>query len=78
MFKPQLRWDAAQRKVTQMLADLQAPGLDAAVSVAAHEVHGSMITVRLRAARDGEREAIEREVHRRLDPLVMRHEIAWG
>jgi fatty-acyl-CoA synthase len=78
VFKPQLRWDAAQRKVAQMLADLQAPGLDVAVSVAAHEVHGSMITVHLRAPRDGEREPIEREVHRRLDPLVMRHEIAWG
>jgi fatty-acyl-CoA synthase len=77
VFKPQLRWDAAQRKVTQMLSDLQAPGLDVAVSVASHEVHGSLITVHLRTSASVGRDTIEREVHRRLDPLVMRHEVVW-
>ena len=77
VFKPQLRWDAAQRKVMRMLADLQEPGLDIAVSVAAHAVHGNVITVRL-GGETVSRAAIESAVHQRLDPLVMRHEIAWG
>jgi fatty-acyl-CoA synthase len=78
VFKPQLRWDAAQRKVMRMLADLQEPGLDIAVSVAAHAVHGNLITVHLLGWPESQRDAVEREVHKRLDPLVMRHEIAWG
>jgi fatty-acyl-CoA synthase len=77
IYKPQLRWDAAQRKVQRMLADLQAPGLEIAVSVAAHAVHGNLITVHL-AGETASRPAIESAVHQRLDPLVMRHEIAWG
>lgn len=76
VFKPQLRWDAAQRQVTRMLADLQQPGQDFAVSVASHPVHGNLITVHVQAPA-GDRECIEREVHRRLDPLVTQHEIAW-
>jgi fatty-acyl-CoA synthase len=77
VYKPQLRCDAAQRKVLRMLADLPAPGLDVAVSVDTHAVHGSMITVNLRGA-TASRAAIERAVHQRLDPLVLRHQIAWG
>jgi fatty-acyl-CoA synthase len=78
VFKPQLRWDAAQRKVTQMLSDLQRPDLHLAVSVTSHPVHGSMITVHLDASPDTPRAPIERELHQRLDPLVMPHEIAWA
>ena len=78
IFKPQLRWDAARRKVAKMLAELQEPGLDIAVTVAAHPVHGSLITVRLPGWPESQRAAIEREVHRRLDPLTTRHEVAWS
>ena len=78
IFKPQLRWDAARRKVAKMLADLQEPGLDIAVTVAAHPVHGSLITVRLPGWPESQRAAIEREVHQRLDPLTTRHEVAWS
>ena len=76
VFKPQLRWDAAQRKVTSMLADLHWPGLTVAVSVASHSVHGSLITVRLQGAGVARHEP-EREVHQRLDPLTIQHEIVW-
>jgi fatty-acyl-CoA synthase len=77
VFKPQLRWDAAQRRVTHMLADLNTPGVvDISVSVASHAVHGNLITVHMNASPDTQREPIEREVHRRLDPLVLKHEIA--
>jgi len=78
VFKPQLRWDAAQRKVTQMLADLQRPDLHMAVAVAAHAVHGSLITVQLEGSNETNHEVVEREVRQRLDPLVMRHEIVWS
>jgi hypothetical protein len=71
-----LRCDAAQRKVLRMLADLPLPGLDVAVSVDAHAVHGSMITVNLRGG-TASRAAIENAVRQRLDPLVLRHQIAW-
>ncbi|HSH91298.1 MAG TPA: acyl-CoA synthetase, partial [Ramlibacter sp.] len=77
VFKPQLRWDAAQRKVTQLLAGLEQPGLQVGVSVGSHQVHGSLITVHLQGAPADSRPAIEREVHARLDPLVLKHEIAW-
>jgi len=78
VFKPQLRWDAAQRKVTQMLADLQRSDLHIAVSVAVHAVHGSLITVHLQGSNETNREAVEREVRQRLDPLVIKHEIVWS
>jgi fatty-acyl-CoA synthase len=71
VFKPALRWDAAQRKVAVLLQDLPVP---ISVSVGAHEVHGTLITVRAIAARN---EAVEREVHARLDPLETRHELLW-
>ena len=69
VFKPALRWDAAKRKVEQLLA-----GVPAAVSVQPHEVHGSLITVRMRGPRS---QAVEQEVHTRLDPLTTRHELVW-
>jgi fatty-acyl-CoA synthase len=78
IFKPQLRWDAARRKVAKMLADLQEPGLDIAVTVAAHPVHGNLITVRLPGWPESQRAAIERAVHQRLDPLTTRHEVDWS
>ena len=75
VFKPQLRWDAAQRKVSQMLAELQRPGLDITVSVASHPLHGSLITVRLHGDHGENLGGIMQEVQKRLAPLVMKHEI---
>ncbi|HVZ46396.1 MAG TPA: acyl-CoA synthetase [Ramlibacter sp.] len=79
VFKPQLRWDAAERKVGAMLSDLDRPGLHLAVSVAPHDLLGSLITVRAHGPRapQPERDALEDEVHARLAPLVTRHEIVW-
>jgi fatty-acyl-CoA synthase len=71
VFKPQLRWDAAERKVRAMLADLQQGDMRIDVKAAAHSVHGNMITVRLQGASP----LVEAEIHKRLDPLVMRHEV---
>jgi fatty-acyl-CoA synthase len=71
VFKPQLRWDAAERKVRAMLADLQQGGVRIDVKAGTHATHGSLITVRLQGASA----ATEAEIHRRLDPLVTRHEV---
>jgi fatty-acyl-CoA synthase len=76
VFKPQLRWDAAQRKVSELLADLQQGGVQIAVSVGSHPVHGSLVTVRVQGPA-AQRSAVEDEVHKRLGPLVMKHEIEW-
>jgi fatty-acyl-CoA synthase len=77
VFKPALRWDAAQRAVTQMLADLRQQDLQIAIEVGPHPSHGSLITVALKGLPAGARAQIETRVHERLNPLVMRHEIVW-
>jgi fatty-acyl-CoA synthase len=77
IFKPQLRWDAARRKVGQLLADLQRPGLALDVSVASHATHGDLITVRLQGLPESERDSMAQQVHARLGPLVMKHELVW-
>lgn len=78
MFKPALRWNAAQRAVSQMLANLRRQDLQIAVEVGAHPVHGSLITV---TPQDGltaaARVELEAQVHERLNPPTTRHEIVW-
>jgi len=77
VFKPELRWDAVRRVFGETLADLTKQGLGVEVSVAAHPVHGSLATITLSGASRSKREEIERHVHERLNPFVLRHEIAW-
>ena len=76
VFKPALRWDAARRVLRRTLADLSTAGVDVSVEVGAHPVHGSMASVTLQGVTDAARADLEREVHTRLDPFVLRHEIA--
>jgi fatty-acyl-CoA synthase len=71
VFKPRLRCDAAERKVRRMLADLVRPDVVIDVNAAAHAAHGTVITVRLTRGSA----ALEAEIHKRLAPLVMRHEV---
>lgn len=77
VFKPALRWDAAQRAVSQMLADLCRQDLQIAVAVGAHPTHGNLITVRLKGLPAAARAQVEAQVHERLNPLTTRHEIVW-
>lgn len=77
VFKPALRLDAAQRMVGQLLADLTKPGLSLQVQVGAHAVHGNLISVQLAGLADAEGAALEAEIHKRLDPLTLRHEVVW-
>ena len=78
VFKPQLRWDAAQRVFTDALTHLANQGIEFKVAVGAHVSHGSLATVTLVGVPQAARAAIEKDVHERLDPFVLRHEIAWA
>jgi fatty-acyl-CoA synthase len=77
IFKPALRLDAAKQMVGALLADLVSGGATLDVSVAAHAVHGHLISVTLRGVDETHRAALEARLHERLDPLVMRHRIDW-
>ena len=77
IFKPTLRLDAAQRMVTDMLTDL-VPTPALSVSVDSHEVRGHLITVRLHGLSTAEYARVEPQIHDRLDPLVMPHQIEYS
>ena len=77
VFKPALRWEAARRAVTAMLADLTPGGASLAVDVAAHPEHGSLITVAWSGVTPKDRVGLAQQANERLDPLVMRHELVW-
>jgi len=77
VFKPQLRWDAASRVFAGALAPIRERGIDCKVEVGAHGSHGSVATVTLAQVPNDQRAALADEVHRLLNPFVMRHEVAW-
>ncbi|MBV9456945.1 MAG: AMP-binding protein, partial [Bradyrhizobium sp.] len=76
VFKPQLRWDAAQRVFTGVLTPLMERGVDCKVKVGAHGSHGSVAVVTLSGVDQAERDAVINEVHTLLAPFVIRHEVA--
>ena len=78
VFKPALRWDATQRAVGRMLADLMPDGVTLNVEVGAHAAHGSLITVGLAGVAEGARSALAQRVGERLTPLVTRHQVVWA
>lgn len=77
VFKPQLRWDAAQRVFTNALAFLKENGTGFEVTVGPHGTHGSVATVTLRSVSEAQRDAIARDVGAALNPFVIRHELEW-
>ncbi|MGZ8260095.1 MAG: acyl-CoA synthetase, partial [Caldimonas sp.] len=77
VFKPALRWDAAERAVRRMLAPVAAEWGSVDVAVGTHPEHGTLVTVTLGGDDPARRAWIEREVRDRLDPLPLRHEIVW-
>ncbi len=78
VFKPKLRWDAAQRVFARSLAPLIEQGIRCEVSVGAHDTHGSLATVTIKDVPTASREAVAQRVHEGLNPFVMRHEIHWA
>jgi fatty-acyl-CoA synthase len=77
VFKPQLRWDAAKRVFTNILAPLVERGMNCKVEVGPHGSHGSIATVTIANVPEHEREAVANEVHTLLAPFVMRHQIVY-
>jgi fatty-acyl-CoA synthase len=77
IFKPQLRWDAARRVFTGVLAPLRERGVECAVHVGPHGSHGSIATITLAHVPDKEREATANEVRTLLAPFVIRHEVVY-
>ncbi len=89
VFKPQLRWDAAQRVFSATLQPLEALGVRVQVAVGAHGSHGTLATVTLSAANvnatananaltPAERQAIEQQAREMLAPFVLQHQIGWA
>jgi fatty-acyl-CoA synthase len=78
VFKPALRFDAARRLVAGLLTELTPPGATISVSVDGHAVHGSLIGVSISGVPEAARDGLQQRVHERLNPLQLRHEIAWS
>jgi fatty-acyl-CoA synthase len=77
VFKPKLRWDAAKRVFTGVLAPLVDKGVKCEVQVGPHGSHGSIATVTIAHVPEQKREAVADEVHALLAPFVMRHQIVY-
>jgi fatty-acyl-CoA synthase len=77
VFKPQLRWDAARRVFTGVLAPLVERGTNCKVEVGPHGSHGSIATVTIADVPEQNREAVAGEVQTLLAPFVMRHQIVY-
>jgi fatty-acyl-CoA synthase len=77
VFKPRLRWEAAKRVFTGVLAPLVERGINCEVQVGPHGSHGSIATVTITHVPEHKREAIANEVDTILAPFVMRHEIVY-
>jgi fatty-acyl-CoA synthase len=77
VFKPKLRWDAAQRVFTKILAPLADKGIGYEVRVGAHGSHGSIATVTIAGIPEDERGSVGSQVDSLLAPFVMRHEVIF-
>lgn len=78
VFKPRLRWDAAQRVLSRILIDaLAGTGAEVAVSVGPHGTHGSLAEIVVSCPADASRAQIESAVRERLAPFTLRSEIIW-
>ena len=77
VFKPQLRWDAAERVLRKTLASLADQCAMCDVKVGPHGTHGSIARVTIGGVPAGRRDAIAEEVRQRLAPFTLRHEVTW-
>jgi fatty-acyl-CoA synthase len=77
VFKPALRWDAATRVFTKILAPLADKGIACSVKVGPHGSHGSLATVTIANSPERERDGIAEDVRAILAPFVLRHEIVF-
>jgi fatty-acyl-CoA synthase len=75
IFKPRLRWEAAQAVFAELLAPLATEsGRSIEVAVAAHDVYGALATVTVSGPEDA---ALAKRVDELLGPFTLRHEVTW-
>jgi hypothetical protein len=74
VFKPALRLGATKRRVATLLADLVPAEATLDEGVQAHAVHGNAITLRVSVTgvATAQRAALEDQLHKRMNPFVMR------
>ena len=77
VFKPKLRWDAAQRVFQATVQSLDLDGCQASVSVAAHGTHGSLATVTVRGSTEANQGVITERLDEALGPFTIQHEIVF-
>jgi len=75
IFKPALRQEAVMNVFSAELAALCETGVDIAVFVDNHPVHGTLATI---SARGGEEATVRAVITEKLGPYIIRHEIAWS
>ncbi len=78
VFKPSLRWDAAERVFSKILAPLAEQGIKCDVKVGAHGTHGSLATVTVSGVAEATRAAVTQQIEQTLAPFVIRHQIEWA
>jgi fatty-acyl-CoA synthase len=80
VFKPQLRWDAAQAVFANLLAPLAAEGAAIQVKVAADGTHGTLASISLAATGwdSSARAGLETEVRALMAPFTIRYQITWA
>ncbi len=81
VFKPQLRWMAAQNVFAALLAPVAVDGIGIAVHVGADGTHGTLATVTLSATRGtlaaADRGRVQAKVSELLGPFTIRHLVVW-
>ena len=70
IFKPKLRWDAAERTFRAALGDL-----DCEVRVGPDDRHGTLATVTVKG---GDRRAVEERIRQTLGQFTIHHEVVWA
>jgi fatty-acyl-CoA synthase len=78
VFKPALRWDAAQRLGETLLQPLVQAPVRCEVKVHAHDTHGSMMSVTFHHCPPEQQESLQERARVLLDPLTLRHTIAFA
>ncbi len=77
VFKPKLRWDAAQRVFQATVESLELDGCQASISVGAHGTHGSLATVTVRGSSEASRGLITERLEEALGPFTIQHEVVF-
>jgi fatty-acyl-CoA synthase len=78
IFKPSLRHDITRRVLEAALEPLAEEDVAFAVEVGPHDTHGTLATITVKGAPDGQREAIRAEVETALGAFAVRWQLAFA